>query len=449
VNNILSKFKSSNERSAKAIKSIFYIFLFKGGNMAINLLLVPLTIKLLNVFEYGLWLTISSIIAWFSIVDVGFGQGLRNKFVEAVAVGDTKLAQSYVSTTYFFLAGFLFLVWVVFFITNYYIDWSVILNIDESLSSEMSSVVLIFLSFFLLQFVFKLVGIVLTANQEPGKSAQFDFVSNVLCFIAILFMVIFNIKGSLKSLAIIVGVAQLIVYLIATFVVFNNRLKLYRPSLSTFRIKYIKSIMGLGIKFFIIQFAAIFIFQSTNLIITQKLGAEQVSIYNIAYKYFTIPMTIGLIIIAPLWSAFTDAYVKNDYDWMKNVNKKIFYLLIIIVALLIILYLISDIVYYYWIGENIKIDKDISFMMMLNIITATIFSILIVIINGFGKLKLQLIASVIISILFYPLSFYLCDKFGLKGMLYSNIIVNVVYIILIYIQSQKLIYNKAYGIWNK
>ena len=38
---------------------------------------------------YGL--TLSSIIGWFAFFDIGFGNGLRNKFAEAIAKGDHQL----------------------------------------------------------------------------------------------------------------------------------------------------------------------------------------------------------------------------------------------------------------------------------------------------------------------------------------------------------------------
>jgi predicted metal-dependent RNase len=41
-----NKFSTQNERSAKALKHIILSFVYKGGNMLINLMLVPITINL-------------------------------------------------------------------------------------------------------------------------------------------------------------------------------------------------------------------------------------------------------------------------------------------------------------------------------------------------------------------------------------------------------------------
>ena len=91
---------SGNERSVKAKKNIIASFLNKGVAIIISLLIVPITINYLNSEQYGIWLTLSSTVAWIAYFDIGLGHGFRNKFAEAKANGDLILARKYVSTTY-------------------------------------------------------------------------------------------------------------------------------------------------------------------------------------------------------------------------------------------------------------------------------------------------------------------------------------------------------------
>src|ERR1022692_3976410 len=91
-------------RSVKAKKNIFALLLIKGCSLTISLILAPLTIHYINPTQYGMWVTLSAIVAWFSLFDIGFGNGLRNRFTEAIAKGEDELARIYVSTTYAILA---------------------------------------------------------------------------------------------------------------------------------------------------------------------------------------------------------------------------------------------------------------------------------------------------------------------------------------------------------
>ena len=107
---VINLINKGHSRSVKAKKNIIASFFIKGISIAISLILVPLTINYINPSRYGIWLTLSSIVGWFSFFDIGLTQGLRNKFAEAKAKGDDNLAQIYVSTTYAILAIIFFIV---------------------------------------------------------------------------------------------------------------------------------------------------------------------------------------------------------------------------------------------------------------------------------------------------------------------------------------------------
>ncbi|MBL4594173.1 MAG: hypothetical protein JKX68_10215 [Flavobacteriales bacterium] len=115
TNSLFNKFFSRHERSVKAKKHILGSFLLKGISIAISLLLVPLTIDYLNPTKYGVWITLMSVITWFSFFDIGLGNGLRNKFSVAKAEGKDELARTYISTTYAIITIISVVLFVVFF----------------------------------------------------------------------------------------------------------------------------------------------------------------------------------------------------------------------------------------------------------------------------------------------------------------------------------------------
>ena len=94
-----------HQRSVKAKKNIITSFIIKGFSIILSLAFVPLTVSYVNPLRYGIWLALSSIIGWFSYFDIGFGNGLRNKFAESVAKKEYDRARIYVSTTYAVIAA--------------------------------------------------------------------------------------------------------------------------------------------------------------------------------------------------------------------------------------------------------------------------------------------------------------------------------------------------------
>ena len=65
----------------------------------VSFLIVPITLTYLAPEQYGIWMTLSSILFWFSFFDVGLGNGMRNYLAEAIAEKDSKKGQTYLTTT--------------------------------------------------------------------------------------------------------------------------------------------------------------------------------------------------------------------------------------------------------------------------------------------------------------------------------------------------------------
>ena len=106
MNNVLrikTFFTTGHERTISLKINILALFFLRGISIVISFLLVPLTIDYLNATEYGIWLTLSSILIWVDFFDIGIGHGLRNKLSEALASNDHELGRCYVSTTFVFL----------------------------------------------------------------------------------------------------------------------------------------------------------------------------------------------------------------------------------------------------------------------------------------------------------------------------------------------------------
>ena len=98
--NLKRFFSQGHERTLTAKKNIAISFVLKGVSIVIGFVFLPLTINYINPTNYGIWLTLSSIISWFAFFDVGLGNGLKNKLSESIAHGDLTKSRIYVSTTY-------------------------------------------------------------------------------------------------------------------------------------------------------------------------------------------------------------------------------------------------------------------------------------------------------------------------------------------------------------
>lgn len=439
-----------NKRSIEAKKNVIGSFLVKVISIAISIIMVPITIHYINPTQYGIWLTMSSMVAWISFFDIGFTHGLRNRFAEAKAKGDILLARTYVSTAYYYIGIIFIAIWILLLYANQYIDWGRLLNIDERTAQEVSLLAYIIVSYFCFQFIFKIISTVLIADQKPAKAVMVDLIGQFFSLIVIFLLAKFT-KGSLTYLVLALGIAPTLVIVVANIYFFNTKYKAYSPSIKFVKKKYAKDIMTLGLKFFVLQIAAIVQYQTILFLIAHYFDPLQVTSYNIAYKYFGILQMGFMILITPLWSGVTDAYNSGDIAWIRNAVKKYLYILIPFIFLGILMLLLANPIYDLWLGENVVIVPFSISLLCCIFISITLFAtIFVFVINGIGALQVQFYSSIITSVGFVVLALVLIKRyhFGVESILISSIVSNIFGFIIAPIQYYYIIVKrKESGIW--
>ena len=77
-------YNQGDNRTVKAKRNILQMLFLKGGTILVGLLLVPLTLNYVDAERYGIWLTLSSMVAWMSFFDIGINNGLKNRLAESI-----------------------------------------------------------------------------------------------------------------------------------------------------------------------------------------------------------------------------------------------------------------------------------------------------------------------------------------------------------------------------
>ena len=131
--------------------------------------------------------------------------------------------------------------------------------------------------------------------------------------------------------------------------------------------------------------------------------------------------------MTPLWSAVTDAYTKNDTDWIRRAEKKYRKIALSIVTLGIVMLLFSSFAFDIWLGKGkISIPFLTSFLMFLFFSISVFGTIYVNILNGISALNKQFIASIFSPFVFLILSYCLTHfiNLGINGIIISSIIAN-------------------------
>jgi O-antigen/teichoic acid export membrane protein len=451
VLSIINFLTKGHERSVRAKKNILSSFLIKGLSIGISLVSLPLALNYVSTSSYGIWLTLSSMVAWVGFFDIGLTQGLRNKFAEAKAEGNDSLAQIYVSTTFAILGIIFFLVWILFMLINNYLSWPGILNVSPDMHSEISILAIIVFTYFCITFVLKIITTILLADQRSAMSSLIDIIGQSVSLI-IVFILVKTTKGSLVRLALGTSVAPVLVLILMNVFLFRGVYKKYRPSISKVNFSHGKSLFNLGVIFFIIQFAAIVQYQTANIIIARQFSSSDVTSYNIVYRYFGVINMFSSIFILPFWSASTEAYHNNDLQWIKNGIRKYNLLNIFFVMMGVVMLVFSDTIYRLWLGEGkVNIAFQLSFWGFLYFNVIMFGAKYVSFLNGISALRIQFISSVFSPFLYIGIALFLIKflNMGVYSLFIASIIANFNGFFLAPLQYHKIIVQRKGGIWLK
>lgn len=442
-------FTSKDNRSILIHKNIIMSFFVKGWSVAVQLLLVPLTLACLGVYENGVWLTISSVLLWIDNLDVGLGNGLRNKLATYIAEGNILKAREMVSSTLAMLIIIIIPTLAILVVTESYANLYVFFNVSPQRIDNLVQITIVATIMVCATFILKFLGNFYMGLQLPAINNGLVTIGNTLALIGT-YIVYLSGFHSLLLIAIVNTAGPLMSYLLCYPITFYGKYKNLRPSIKFVNSSSVKELFLIGAKFFVLQIAGIILFFSTNIIISKLYSPSMVTPYQIANRYFMVAMLLFTIICVPYWSATTDAYAKNDIKWIKRSNKTLNYFMLFIFALITLMIIVSPFIYNIWIGKKAIIPLPVTILVGLYqfvLIFSTRYSYVL---NGLGKLKLQLYVTVSVAIAYIPLALLVThNNANINALLILMSVINIPGLLINAIQYKKVISGTAQGIWTK
>lgn len=448
INKGINQFISTDGRSKMLKSNILYSAILKVIGLITSLLVVTITLNYLNSELYGVWLTITSILYWFSFFDIGLGNGMRNYLTEAVSKGNYKEAQSYLSTTIIALTIIASIIAIVGFILLKLLNLNSVFNTNTISNTELQNVLFVAIGFTLILFVLKNIGYVFVALQ---KYALWDFINTLgnIIGLLIIFLLTKFTNGKLIYVVFAFTCTPAIIYILAAIPIFSKYPE-FRPTIQSFRKDFLSTIVGKGLGFFLIQITScLVIYGSSNLFITQFCGPESVTTYNIAYKFFNL-LAIGyLVFISPMWNAYTDAYVKQDFNWIEKAFKSALKIWLFTEFAGIIMLIVSQYFYLFWVGKAVHVPFMVSLSVFLYISFFNLNNCVTYLLNGLNKIYIQIITSITATFIYLTIMFVWGKNMNIQEIVFYMSAAYGTMTAIHFYQCRKLIKQKATGIWNK
>lgn len=422
-------------------KNVSFGVLFKTLNIGIAFFTIPFLLKYLNTEQYGLWVTIFSIVNVIIYIDGGIGNGLKTKLSEAISRNELKLAREYISTAYFSISIFSLLILIIGFFIIYSINLKELLNttIDEETLKSTFFITLLMMT----------VGYILGLYKSLFYASQKSFIVELSMLIyqgfnlLLIILVLNHFKSSLIYVALIYGISTILIGVFFSLKFFKTN-KQIAPSLKFFKKRTVYDLFGLSIDFFIIQLCMIIIFSTDNIIISKLLGPIEVASYDVVLKLFQVIITFTIIIQDPFWALYSDAFEKNDFNWIKKTIKTWNILFIPFLLFVLMLIYFAKSIIKLWLQYDLEIQQSLILFMGIFVIVRVYGIIYMYFLNGIGKIKLQLWLYVFGAVINIPLSIYFVKymNLGSSGVILGTIFSMLALMIFLPIQSFKILNQK-------
>ena len=449
MKNKIKALQNGDKRSYGIFKNVLASFAIKGWSVIVQLMLVPLTLACLGVYENGVWLTVSSVLLWIDNLDIGLGNGLRNKLAAYIADGNMQKAQQMVSSTVAMLAAIILPVCIVLVACETMGNMYVLFNVEPDKISNLTAILVVSTILVCSTFILKFIGNFYMGLQLPAVNNAIVTAGNTMSLLGT-WLVYVSGTHSLMFVAIANTMGPLLAYAVSFPLTFGVKYRHLCPKWQFVAFGAVRELFNIGSKFFVLQIAGIVLFFSTNIIISRFFSPAVVTPYQIANRYFMVAMLLFTIICVPYWSATTDAYTKKDFEWIRRANRTLNCFMLFVFVLIVIMIVASRLVYHVWIGDKAEIPFTMTVFVGIYqfiLICSTRYSFVL---NGLGKLKLQLYVTLVASVVYVPIAVVAVSIVdNVNTLLIVMVAINVPGLVVNALQYKKIISGNACGIWNK
>lgn len=422
--------KEINYSGNVIVKNSTLSLIYKVVSMVFSLISAPLLLDVLGNYKYGIYSSALSIVSWVYYFDLGIGNGLRFKLTGYLAEKDQKGAKKTVTIAYILVSIVMFIAMIAVIMLLSFFDVDSFFSINKT-NENINKILIIGFAFAGLNFILSLVNNILQATQESSKVNFFSLLGQAFFIIALLFYKKFGFSLILL-VSIAEGFSQLIKNIVETIFVYKKYPEL-TPKKENIDFSYSKGIMSFGIKMFVLQISALILNSTDNLLILKYFGADSVTPYSFTYKYFGIINNVYVVLIGPIMSAYTMAYAKKDYTWIKSTFKKSMILYGLVVCGTIVAAFIFRPFARIWLQRDLQFDTSLILFTSLYYLMLMFSHNFSSFVNGIGVVNETTIAVALQAILNIPCSIFFainCNM-GINGIIMGSIacmcIVNVVY----------------------
>lgn len=410
------------ERNRRAVLTGSAATLARIVQIGTSLVTVPLTLKYLGNERFGLWMTISSVLAMAAFADFGVGNGVLNTVAKAFGKDDTEGVRRAVSSGFAVLNSIAALLLLLFFAIYRFVNWADFFRVvSPQARSEAGPALAVFATCFALNISMDVVQRVQLGLQQGYRYGLWQLCGSITGFIGVLGGIWLHV--SLPLLVVAIAGAPIFATTLNTIHFFGFVRPDLRPNPALVSRDAISQIARLGGFFFILQVVVAISYSADNFIIARMLGAVRVPEYSIPQRMFALITMMSAMLVAPLWPAYGEAISRGDTRWVRRTLSRSLLLVFSCTCLVSgTLFLLSRRLMFWWVGPHINPPT----VLLLGLAVWTVIdccgNTLAMFMNGASIMRFQIVVVTLFGIACVSTKLVLVGRYGIAAIPWSTIV---------------------------
>lgn len=333
-------------------KNISTSYIQMGVAILLPLIITPYILNGLGQEQYGLWILITSVTAYFGLSSLGFTSTLLKE--SSSNIDNPEYLSKLVSVVFFSFIGFSLIALVIFIII--YLNLEQIFTINVEMIEISKQTFMITFCIFIISFFTSIFDTLLFAANRLYIKNIVDIIKNILISSSN-FLIVFLGYGIFE-----IALISLLITSIYTLVVvrISKEGMVFYISWAYFEIDLFKQMLRPSIHYFIISIGVLVVFYSDNIIIASFIGLSSVAIYSLGYKVVDSFQLIIFKIVDVLLPNIAVLNVEKKYTELIKLHNKIMLIsMSISTPIFLFLYFTNQWILTLWLGTNNVLSKDI------------------------------------------------------------------------------------------
>lgn len=410
-------FAPTDERSRRVLETTLGAALARAAGFGVSILTVRLALQDLGTSSFGVWMTISGVVAMLSFADLGLGNGLVTVIAAASGTHDRRRMAEAVSSATVLLSlialGLLAVSLVAYFAAG---RW---LSATYGHNAIMVFAVLFF--GFACSLPLSVVQRVQTGLQEGLALNLWQTVGTVLVGAGL--VAVHLSGGGLVEYALVTTLLPLAALLLAWAATLTRHADL-RPRMSHYSRATSRSLVGSGLHFVALQLAIAVAFASDAVIIARYMGPADVARYTVYSRLFNFALVVPQLLMAGLWAAYGEALARRDTTWAMRTLKRSLWMTaaITFVSCLPLVGFGGQIVELWTKGQVTAREPTLSALLAVWMLLSAVGAALAQFLNAANLVRLQVLCAVPLAVVALGLKLLLIKPLGLSGVVGASVL---------------------------